>query len=172
MQITAEGSAASPDTLHVGKDEFRDAMARLGTAVNIITTDGPGGTAGFTASAVCSVTDTPPTLLICLNRAASVYDAFSMNDAICVNTLSPAQQELSQLFGGKTPMQERFGAASWTRLVSGAPALIDATVAFDCRVARTTAVGSHVVMFCTVLAVQRHPVAAGLIYFDRRYHTV
>ncbi|EPA9912692.1 pyrimidine utilization flavin reductase protein F, partial [Cronobacter sakazakii] len=36
---------------------FRDAMSRLGAAVNIVTTDGPAGMAGFTASAVCSVTD-------------------------------------------------------------------------------------------------------------------
>ncbi len=54
------------------KASFRDAMAHVGAAVNIITTDGPAGRAGFTASAVCSVTDTPPTLLVCLNRSASV----------------------------------------------------------------------------------------------------
>ncbi len=48
------------------KASFRDAMAHVGAAVNIITTDGPAGRAGFTASAVCSVTDTPPTLLVCL----------------------------------------------------------------------------------------------------------
>ena len=39
---------------------FRDAMACVGAAVNIITTDGPAGMAGFTASAICSVTDSPP----------------------------------------------------------------------------------------------------------------
>lgn len=55
------------------KQSFRDAMAHVGAAVNIITTDGPAGRAGFTASAVCSVTDAPPTLLVCLNRSASVW---------------------------------------------------------------------------------------------------
>lgn len=58
------------------KASFRDAMAHVGAAVNIITTDGPAGRAGFTASAVCSVTDTPPTLLVCLNRSASVWPRF------------------------------------------------------------------------------------------------
>ncbi len=47
----------------VDQQTFRDAMSCMGAAVNIITTDGPAGRAGFTASAVCSVTDTPPTLL-------------------------------------------------------------------------------------------------------------
>ena len=58
------------------KQSFRDAMAHVGAAVNIITTDGPAGRAGFTASAVCSVTDAPPTLLVCLNRSASVWPVF------------------------------------------------------------------------------------------------
>ena len=55
-------------TVAVEKQAYREAMARLGAAVNVITTDGPGGRAGFTASAVCSVTDSPPTLLVCANR--------------------------------------------------------------------------------------------------------
>ncbi len=68
------------------KASFRDAMAHVGAAVNIITTDGPAGRAGFTASAVCSVTDTPPTLLVCLNRSASVWPVFSEHHTLCVNT--------------------------------------------------------------------------------------
>lgn len=44
------------------QQSFRDAMSKLAAAVNIITTEGPAGRAGFTASAVCSVTDEPPTL--------------------------------------------------------------------------------------------------------------
>jgi flavin reductase len=34
--------------------DFRNGMALLAGAVNVITTDGPAGLAGFTASAVCS----------------------------------------------------------------------------------------------------------------------
>src|SRR5882762_11733020 len=39
----------------VASQDYRDAMACLGAAVNIVTTDGRAGRAGFTASAVCSV---------------------------------------------------------------------------------------------------------------------
>ena len=45
--------------------DFRNAMSLLTTAVNVITTSGETGMHGFTASAVCSVTDTPPMLLVC-----------------------------------------------------------------------------------------------------------
>lgn len=88
----------------IEKQAFRDAMSCLGAAVNIVTTDGPAGRAGFTASAVCSVTDEPPTLLVCLNRSASVWPIFSRNQALCVNTLAAGHEDLSNLFGGKTAM--------------------------------------------------------------------
>lgn len=158
--------------LPIVKEVYRDGMARLGAAVNIITTDGPAGRAGFTASAVCSVTDTPPTLLVCLNRSASVYDTFVRNTALCVNVLHAEQEQLSRIFGGKTPMDERFAAASWRTAVSGAPVLEGATASFDCRVVEKAQVGTHTVMYCEVMHIGIHEVAAGLVYFDRRFHRV
>lgn len=157
---------------YVSKEAFRDGMSRLAAAVNIITTDGPGGRAGFTASAVCSVTDAPPTLLVCLNRESSVYDIFRANTAICVNTLGPSSEQLSRVFGGKTPMAERFNAADWKIGPSGAPILTEAAVSFDCQVARISDVGTHDVFFCEVLAVDRQFSPASLIYLDRAYHVV
>ena len=52
----------------VDRKSFRDAMARLGSAVNVITTASPTGPYGLTASAVCSVTDDPPMLLHLQNK--------------------------------------------------------------------------------------------------------
>ncbi|WP_334174299.1 NADH-dependent FMN reductase RutF [Pseudoxanthobacter sp.] len=156
----------------VDKAAFREAMAALGAAVSIITTDGPGGQAGFTASAVCSVTDTPPTLLVCINRSASAYCAFADNGVMCVNTLSHDQEALSNLFGGRTPMAGRFAAAQWNRLVTGAPVLEGAAVSFDCRVTQSVDVGTHRVLFGAVEAIRHGAAAGGLIYFDRRYHAL
>jgi len=147
-------------------------MARLGAAVNIVTTDGVAGRAGFTASAVCSVTDQPPTLLVCLNRSSSVYQFFNRNGVLCVNALSRGHERLSQLFGGKTPMAERFAAGSWRTLATGAPVLGDAVVAFDCRVMEIVASGTHDVMFCKVEEVELDTNRDGLMWFARRYHGV
>lgn len=154
----------------VDRQLFRDGMARLGAAVNIITTDGPGGRAGFTASAVCSVTDAPPSLLFCLNRSSSVYEWFAQSEAVCVNVLAPRHEELSRVFGGKTHAAERFEIGTWLTLLSGAPVLADAAVAFDCLVSNRWEVGSHAVFICEVLDVRRHETVSGLVYFDRRYH--
>lgn len=153
-----------------GKTEFRNAMARLGAAVNVITTDGPGGRAGFTASAVCSVTDEPPSLLVCLNRSASVYETFKTNGVLCVNVLGAGHQAISNLFGGKTSMAERFAAADWTLGASGSPVLQEASVSFDCRLSQITEVGTHDVLVCEVVAISTSEQAQSLIYFNRQYH--
>jgi flavin reductase len=151
---------------------FRSAMSRLGAAVNIITTDGPGGRTGFAATAVCSVTDDPPTLLVCLNRSASVYGAVTANKVICVNTLNAGHQGLSQLFGGKTPAAERFVTTDWSVLKTGAPALDDALVSFDCEIVESVAQGTHDVLFCRVVATSARPEGNALIYYNRGYHEV
>ncbi|EJE0786720.1 TPA: pyrimidine utilization flavin reductase protein F [Escherichia coli] len=156
----------------VDQQTFRDAMSCMGAAVNIITTDGPAGRAGFTASAVCSVTDTPPTLLVCLNRGASVWPAFNENRTLCVNTLSAGQELLSNLFGGKTPMEHRFAAARWQTGVTGCPQLEEALVSFDCRISQVVSVGTHDILFCAIEAIHRHTTPYGLVWFDRSYHAL
>ena len=154
------------------KQTFRDAMACVGAAVNIITTDGPAGRAGFTASAVCSVTDSPPTLLVCLNRGASVWPTFSENRTLCVNTLSAGQEPLSNLFGGKTPMEDRFAAARWQTGETGCPRLEEALASFDCRISRWSASAPTTFCFATScpLSATLHP--QGLVWFDRGYHAL
>ena len=152
----------------VDQQIFRQGMSNLGAAVNVVTTKGDAGQAGFTASAVCSVTDTPPTLLVCLNRSSSVYETFKNNQVLCVNTLASHQQHLSNLFGGKTPMAERFSQGNWKTLVTQSPVLEDALVSFDCEVVQCLSVGSHDVLFCEVKAMCQHQGNA-LMYFNRSY---
>ena len=151
---------------------YREAMAQLASAVHLITTDGPAGRAGFTASAVCSVSDAPPTLLVCINRGSSAYPAFSRNDVLCVNTLSAVQSGIAGAFGGKTPMEERFAASPWGRLATGAPVLPGALVAFDCRIVDRHAVGTHDVLICAVAALAEAGGGDSLVYADRRYHAL
>ncbi|MCL6654627.1 FMN reductase [Agrobacterium rubi] len=145
-------------------------MAKMGAAVNIITTDGPAGRAGFAATAVCSVTDSPATLLICLNRTASVFNAVIENKALCVNVLTAEHENLSLLFGGKTPVDERFAAAKWHYSVTGAPVLDDAMVSFDCVISDMQDIGTHRVLFCAVKSVRDSGADRALIYYKRAYH--
>ena len=85
----------------VSKGEFRDAMARVCAPVNIITTDGPHGRGGFTATAMCSVSDDPPSLLVCMNGKSAQRDLFLSNGRFCVNVLTHEHQHLAGKFAGQ-----------------------------------------------------------------------
>ena len=161
--------------MSVTRQTFRDAMARLGAAVTILTTDGSAGRGGATASAVCSVTDDPPTLLVCMNRTSRTGAMIKANGVICVNVLAAGQRDLCDLFAGFTQAtpEERFAAGRWAILETGAPALDGAVASFDCRIADVVEKGTHSVIFAEVIQIRLGETAQpGLIYFARGYHGV
>src|ERR1700732_5135967 len=135
---------------------FREAMSRLGAAVHIVTTAGPAGKTGFTATAVCSVSDQPAMILVCLNRRSNSAPLLSQNGVFCVNTLGASEEKLADLFAGRSGvhLHERFSAGEWLTLKTGAPVLASAVVSFDCRPIETKAMASHNIVFGAVEAVR------------------
>ncbi|WP_293865095.1 flavin reductase [uncultured Alsobacter sp.] len=156
---------------HVSAQAFRNAMSLMSAAVNIITTDGPSGRHGLTASAVCSVTDTPPTVLVCVNRSSRAHDVIVANGTLCLNVLGSEHEDLAKTFAmpGLSP-QERFARGAWRVLASGAPVLDGATVSLDCRVAARHEIGTHSVFYAEILDVALAQARRSLVYFDRGFH--
>jgi flavin reductase len=166
--------AAVASTKSVEAKLFREAMSRLGAAVHVITTDGASGKAGLTATAVCSVSDAPPTVLVCLNRGAGSTPIVRGNGVFCVNTLRASDEAIADTFAGRTKVsrEARFETGEWSTLVTGAPALMSAVVALDCRVIEVKAVASHDIYFGVVEAIHSGPPGAALVYHDRLYKHV
>src|SRR5262245_47232348 len=103
---------AAASVRSVEPQAFREAMSRLGAAVHVVTTDGPAGRTGFTATAVVSVSDQPATLLVCLNRGATSMPIMRGNGVFCVNTLRAGDEVIADTFAGRTkvPRDQRFAA--------------------------------------------------------------
>lgn len=103
---------------------FRDAMASLSAAVNIITTEGDTGQCGITATAVCSVTDTPPSLMVCINANSAMNPVFQGNGKLCVNVLNHEQELMARHFAGMTgmAMEERLASHAGKRSAGAAGA--------------------------------------------------
>lgn len=153
--------------------DFKNAMSLLASAVNVVTTVGTSGRHGLTASAVCSVTDTPPTLLVCMNQSSRSHAHFIENKILCVNVLSAQHEQISNAFASsKLNSEQRFKQAAWTELETGSPVLKDALVSFDCEIEHIQLVGTHSVFMCRVIAIQQNHPKEGLVYFNRAYHYV
>jgi flavin reductase (DIM6/NTAB) family NADH-FMN oxidoreductase RutF len=124
-------------------EQFKYGMRRLTAGVCVIATaDDEGVRSGLTATAVCSVSASPPTLLCCLNRSSTTYAAILANGRLADRMATPG-----------TP-DEKFSAGLWTKLTTGAPVLETALAAFDCTLAQSVEIGTHGILFGEILALR------------------
>ena len=158
----------------VDGDVFREAMSRIGAAVHIVTTDGDAGRAGATMTAVTSVSDAPPTVLVCINRTGRLNTILRGNGVFGVNTLVAGDEELAGVFAGKGGLDHdaRFGHGQWSSGALGTPVLAGARAVLECRVSEVSEVGSHTVVFGRVEAVHLGRARSALLYLDRGYRVL
>ncbi len=153
--------------------EFKLGMRNLAGAVNIITCRHDGRVFGMTATAVCSATAEPPTVLVCINRSTTTHEAVAQAEIFCVNVLRHEDRELSGLFSGVQGSnmrgEARFRAEQWDRLFTGSPVLKNALVAFDCRVVNRMVHGTHTVFLGEVQQLLLGRKGKPLLYADGQY---
>ena len=153
----------------VDGEQFKAGMRALTGAVNIITSTNASHRYGMTATAVCSASADPPTVLACINKLASTHDAVAKSKAFCVNVLRAEDWELSTAFSGGASGDTRFKTRDWARLATGSPVLIDALVSFDCRVVKSLVHGTHTIFLGQVEQVLLGKKGKPLLYSEGQY---
>ena len=151
---------------HASPADFIAAMRQFPAAVNLVTTGTGDGRAGFTASAVMSLTAEPPQIGVAVNRTASAFPQLKANRAFCVNTLAAHHSELARRFAGAVKGNERFRTGNWSELSTGSPALADAKINLDCIVEREIELSSHVLFIATVQSVRTRDDLKPLLFVE------
>ncbi|MBL0374244.1 flavin reductase [Rhizobium sp. KVB221] len=175
MQSAAGFQTAMNDgAAMVDKFKYREAMSKLGAAVSVVTSNGEAGLCGATVSAVCSVTDTPATLLVCVNQSSRSNSVIKANRVLCVNVLAGLNRTVADLFAGSTgvPSDERFSHVSHSILKTGAPVLDEAIVSFDCELDQVIEFGTHSIFLARVVDIRGNNAEECLVYFGRQYISV
>jgi flavin reductase len=151
--------------------EFRSAMRRLTTTVNIVTTVDEGQRFGITATAVTSVCAEPATILVCINRSASIFGGLGNSGRFCINMLRVGQEDVSAAFSGGAKGDDRFCVGEWrsNSLIDGLPYLATAQASLFCRTASAMSYGTHQIFIGTVLAVHLAEEIAPLLFQDGKY---
>jgi flavin reductase (DIM6/NTAB) family NADH-FMN oxidoreductase RutF len=151
-------------------ERFRDAMRRTASGVAILTTDGPAGRAGVTISTLCSLSMEPPSVIACVHQDARALETLLANGVFAANALSDEQSRVARAFAGQVPelREDRFGAATWRRLVTGAPILDGALASFDCRIAEAFRFGTHRILVGEVVEVAART-GGPLVFSDRNF---
>jgi len=131
-------------------DLFRSVLGRFASGVTVVTTrDAAGHDHGMTVSAFTSLSLTPPLILVCIDRHASVYPALRDAEWIAVNVLSAAQEALSRRFS-HTGADARFDGIGFTRAPHGAPVLDDVLAVLECRITARHEEGDHTILVAEV----------------------
>ncbi len=147
-------------------DEFKQAMRRFASTVAIITTVRDGERVGMAATAVSSVSTDPPSLVISINRSASIHDCITGSGLFCVNMLSPSHNDLIPPFSGKVKGEARFEHGQWEGHDRGLPCLKDALASLACVVDAQMVYASHTLFVGRVEAIRMAGTAEPLVWHD------
>ena len=130
MKRQRESEIAMGDAL---EGDFRKAMRTLASAVSIVSTAHDDRRFGMTATAVCSLSVQPPTLLVCVNQSTSLHHPLLSAGRFCINILHADQDELARMFGRKG-IEDRFASGNWQVDDRGVPFVADAQASIFCTV--------------------------------------
>ena len=120
---------------------------------------------GMAATAVTSLSVDPPSLLVCVNRTASMHDVVERNAAFCINLLGEQHGALCEAFGGKLTGAARFGVGEWASDADGLRYLTDAPANLFCKLEQQYSFGTHTIFIGRVERVRVMPDGDPLLYY-------
>ena len=121
------------------------------------------------ATAVSELSFDPPSMLICVNRTASLYAPLSAGAPFAINILHHSQRDVAANCSGLLKGEARFGIGDWPETDLGAPRLGAAQASIVCRTTKQVDYGTHGIFIGDVAEVYMEGVAEPLVYVDGRY---
>ncbi|WP_086934285.1 flavin reductase family protein [Agarilytica rhodophyticola] len=124
---------------------LKQGMRNLASGVCVISAlTEDGERVAMTASSVTSVSDAPPSLLVCVNKAAKMDSALAKTSDFTVNILSKDQQEVSNTCAKPAEGESRFNVGNWSvDKTTGLSYLEDALSVFICEKSQVVPYGTH-----------------------------
>ncbi len=147
-------------------EAFRESMRHVAATVYAVTTTHAGQSYGILATAVSSLSFEPPSLLVCINRSASLHDPLERAERFCVNVLGMGNRDVAAQF--MQPGGDRFGVGDWVE-EHDVPVLASAQSSLVCGTVDRHSYGTHTIFIGELLAASHREDATPLTYFDRDY---
>jgi len=129
-------------------ERFKLVMRNIASSVAVIAVEHEGRKHGMTATAVCSVSASPPTILIVVNRSARTHPIISEAKRFTVNILAVHQAELASRFSGKHP--DPFEGVRHRSGIYGGPVLEGAAAYVECETQQEMQAGTHTIFIGAV----------------------
>ena len=153
-------------------DLFRQAFRRYATTVVVVTYfDAEGRPSGMTATSMCSLSPSPPSLLVCINRSSRAHAEITDRGRYGVNLLSVGQRSVAlhcSRIGGDKHLSDDWLAPDAPE--GATPRLLGSLAHLECEVATSFEVYSHTVFLGLIHRAWVDPVEAPpLLYHGGSY---
>lgn len=144
-------------------ETFRRLLSRFASGIAIITARDGERDVGMTVSAFCSVSLSPPLVLVCVDQTASMHDLLLQHPKLGISIMSADHEAYCRRFADKTEKQ-RFEGASFTRGQAGVVLLDEAMACLECQLVQHCSAGDHTIF---IAEVQRGAMCEGrpLLYY-------
>jgi flavin reductase (DIM6/NTAB) family NADH-FMN oxidoreductase RutF len=129
---------------------FKATMRRFASTVSVVTSGYGSALNGMTATAVCSVSADPPSILIVVNRTNRSHELIQQSGAYTVNVLSTAQEDIARHFASSAT--EAFAAIPHSLGLNGCPIIGNCASFLECVVESRIRSGTHSVFIGRVVA--------------------
>jgi Conserved protein/domain typically associated with flavoprotein oxygenases, DIM6/NTAB family len=154
------------------QSQLRNALRRLAKAVVVVSCRHEERRYAMSATAVSEVSIDPPSMLVCINRTASIHAPLSAGVDFCLNILHGSHEEISALCSGKAKGEERFAFGDWRTSEEGIPYLAEAQANIMCQSGVSLTTKSHSIFIGKVVRALQSGDVDPLVYVDGRYATV
>ena len=132
---------------------FRSVLGRFASGVTVVTIRDRSGTdRGMTVSAFCSLSLSPPLVLVCIDKTAELHDTLAETPRFVVNILEAGQEAVSRRFAEH--VGDRFDGIGYSRGVTGAPLINGALAHIECEMVASHTGGDHTIYIGEVVAAQ------------------
>jgi flavin reductase (DIM6/NTAB) family NADH-FMN oxidoreductase RutF len=153
----------------VDPERFKGAMRALATGVVIVTVEVDERIWGLTINSCCSISASPPQVLVSLAHTASCRQPLLDSGRFGLSILADDQRELAEL--GAVPGAPKHVDVFTERAEEGPAMIAGALAHLDCAVAEVFEVSDHTLVIgavrtAVVAAEPREP----LLYYDRAFH--
>ncbi len=154
----------------ISADAYRQVMRRYASGITVVTLRADGEVHGLTVSAFCSVSLTPPLVLVCIGTDLHSHELIQRGGCFAVNFLGEGDAELSERFAGRVEgITDRFTGLAFSTAATGAPILDRCTAYLDCSVYAAYPGGDHTIYVGQVEAAGVLRDEPPLIYWSGSY---
>ncbi|WP_427965417.1 flavin reductase family protein [Altererythrobacter sp.] len=146
--------------------DFLKAMRRFASTVTILTAFDKGQPLGIVATAVCSLSLEPPSVLACINRSAFMHPVFARAPVFGVNILAVEQEGVVQRFLDPSLREMRFDGFDWHLHEEDVPVIDGSQASLVCKIGDRIEHSSHTIVIGEVIDVLVRNEVSPLLYVD------